>query len=104
LSHLSDAERRAYILADNKLAQNAGWDRELLALELQVLIDLNFDVDLTGFGLAEIDMILDNARESSPNASSGPEDESSALGDPAGDMWLIGRHGPVCVARPTSLQ
>jgi DNA modification methylase len=102
LSHLSDAERRAYILADNKLAQNAGWDRELLALELQGLIDLNFDVDLTGFGLAEIDMILDDARESSPDASSGPEDESPAVGDPAvsvtrpGDIWLIGRHRLVC--------
>jgi DNA (cytosine-5)-methyltransferase 1 len=47
LSHLSDAERRAYILADNKLAQNAGWDREILAIELQGLVDLNFDVDLT---------------------------------------------------------
>jgi hypothetical protein len=47
------AERRAYILADNKLAQNAGWDRELLALELQGLIDLDFDVELTGFSLAE---------------------------------------------------
>jgi hypothetical protein len=52
LSHLSDAERRAYIPADNKLAQNAGWDREILALELQGLLDLDFEV-----GLAEIDMI-----------------------------------------------
>lgn len=41
LSHLSDAERRAYVLADNKLALNAGWDKELLALELQGLIDLD---------------------------------------------------------------
>src|ERR1700733_1218190 len=56
LSHLTGAERRAYILADNKLAQNAGWDREILALELQALFDLDFDVDLTGFGVAEIDM------------------------------------------------
>jgi hypothetical protein len=53
LSHLSDAERRAYILADNKLVQNAGWDREILALELQGLLDFDFEVDLTGIGLAE---------------------------------------------------
>ena len=48
LSHLNEAERRAYILADNKLALNAGWDKELLALELQDLIDLSFEIDLTG--------------------------------------------------------
>ena len=55
LSHLSDTERRAYILADNKLALNAGWDNELLAIELQGLLDDDFDVDLTGFSIAEID-------------------------------------------------
>ncbi len=102
LSHLSEAERRAYILADNKLAQNAGWDQEILALELQGLVDLDFDVDLTGFGLAEIDMILDEAREGSPDTPSGPEDELAFVGDPAssvtrpGDVWLIGRHRLVC--------
>src|ERR1019366_376980 len=69
LSHLNDAERRAYILADNKLAQNANWDREMLALELQGLLDIDFEVDLTGFGLAEIDMILDDARDGSPDTA-----------------------------------
>jgi hypothetical protein len=49
LPHLSAAEKRAYILADNKLAEKAGWDHELLAIELQGLIDLDFEVDLTGF-------------------------------------------------------
>ena len=49
LSHLSEAERRAYVLADNKLALNAGWDREILAIELQALVDLEFDVEITGF-------------------------------------------------------
>lgn len=46
LSHLSEAERRAYVLADNKLAENAGWDHEILAIELQALIDLDFDLAL----------------------------------------------------------
>jgi DNA modification methylase len=102
LSHLSGAERRAYILADNKLAQNAGWDRQILALESQDLCDLDFDVDLTGFGVAEIDMILDEAKEGSPEATSGPEDELPEVGDPAnsvtraGDVWLIGRHRLIC--------
>ena len=66
LSHLSDAERRAYVLADNKLALNAGWDREILAIELQGLIDLDFDLELTGFSLAEIDFVLDEAGDSDP--------------------------------------
>ena len=47
LSHLTDAERRAYVIADNKLALNAGWDREMLAIELQGLVDLDFEVELT---------------------------------------------------------
>jgi hypothetical protein len=66
LSHLDAAQRRAYVLADNKLALNAGWDREVLAIELQALIDLDFGAEITGFSLAEIDLVLDEARESSP--------------------------------------
>lgn len=54
LSHLTEAERRAYVIADNKLALNAGWDQDLLAIELQGLIDLEFDIELTGFSLAEV--------------------------------------------------
>jgi len=61
LSHLSEAERRAYVLADNKLALNAGWDREVLAIELQGLVDLEFDIELTGFSLAEIDLLIEEA-------------------------------------------
>src|SRR5262245_49004826 len=67
LAHLNAAQRRAYVLADNKLALNAGWDRELLAIELQGLIDIDFDVELTGFSSAEIDLVLDESREGSPN-------------------------------------
>jgi ParB-like chromosome segregation protein Spo0J len=52
LAHLSDAEKRAYILADNRLAEKAGWDREILAIELQALVSLDFEVELTGFETA----------------------------------------------------
>jgi ParB-like chromosome segregation protein Spo0J len=52
LSHLSEAERRAYILADNRLAEKAGWDREILAIELQAQLDLDFEVELRGFETA----------------------------------------------------
>jgi DNA modification methylase len=99
LSHLSDADKRAYILADNKLAEKAGWDRELLAIELQGLIELDVDIELTGFEMAEIDLLFEEAREA--NSDIGPEDtvpESSPA--PAvsqtGDLWLLGSHRLLC--------
>jgi len=99
LSHLSAVERRAYVLADNKLALNAGWDADLLATELQGLIDLDFDVELTGFSLAEIDIVLDDAKERSTQDVA-PEDDVPAV--PAhpvtreGDIWILGRHRLLC--------
>lgn len=100
LSHLTAEERRAYVLADNKLALNAGWDSEILAIELQALIDLEFDVTLTGFSLAEIDLTLDQARESSTTTTESPADRiperpESPVTRP-GDLWLLGRHRLVC--------
>ncbi len=71
---LSEAERRAYVLADNKLAENAGWDPDILAIELQGLLDVEFDdLELTGFSLGEIDGILSDASEKSATEP-GPED------------------------------
>ena len=66
LSHLTEDERRAYVLADNKLALNAGWDKETLAIELQALVDCDFDIEVTGFSLAEGDFALVDAREADP--------------------------------------
>lgn len=63
LSHLSDAQKRAYLIADNALATKAGWDRDMLAIEIQGLIDLGFDVELTGLETGEIDLILDDWQE-----------------------------------------
>lgn len=100
LSHLSEAERRAYVLADNKLALNAGWDQEILAIELQALIDLDFDVELTGFSLAETDIILDSASDSDPDGDVGPEDEIPPMRQETvtrmGDLWQLGRHKLFC--------
>lgn len=100
LFHLSETERRAYVLADNKLALNAGWDREILAIELQGLIDLEFDVELTGFSLAEVDFVLDEAGEADPGGEDAAEDHVPALAGPAvsriGDIWELGRHRLVC--------
>lgn len=100
LSHLSAAERRAYVLADNKLALNAGWDQEILAIELQALVDLQFDMELTGFSLAEIDLIIDGVSEAAPEASVADEDRLVAVPERpvsrSGDLWLLGRHRLVC--------
>ena len=57
LSHLTEAQRRAYVIADNKLALNAGWDDEMLRVEFQELQDLGFDVELTGFSMDEINAL-----------------------------------------------
>jgi DNA modification methylase len=103
LSHLTEAERRAYVLADNKLALNAGWDREMLAIELQGLVDLDFEVELSGFSLAEVDIVLDEARESATDgADASIEDaippyrhDGPAVTQP-GDLWIVGRHRLIC--------
>ena len=100
LAHLSEAERRAYVLADNKLALNAGWDREILAIELQGLTDLAFDVELTGFSLAEIDLVIDQAGDADPEGTDTPEDVvPTGEGRPVtrqGDLWQLGRHRVLC--------
>ena len=100
LSHLNAEERRAYVLADNKLALNAGWNKDLLAIELQALIDLDFDVELTGFSLAEIDFVLDEAND---REISGPDNDEDKVPESAshtvsrrGDIWLCGRHRVLC--------
>lgn len=100
LSHLSEAERRAYGIADNKIALNSGWDQETLALEFEALAELEFDVSLTGFTSAEVDLTLDAARDASPRSRGDRSDETPALGKDAvsrpGDMWLLGRHRVIC--------
>jgi ParB-like nuclease domain len=100
LSHLSDAEKSAYILADNRLAEKAGWDKELLAIELQGLIELDFDVEITGFEMPEIDLVLEDADEAK-RESSGPEDKvpdplPSFTVSALGDMWIMGSHRLFC--------
>jgi DNA modification methylase len=100
LSHLSEAEKRAYILADNKLAANAGWDKELLAIELQGLIELDFEIELTGFEMPEIDLLLEDADEAK-GSSSGPEEEvpqypSGPVVTQSGDLWVLGNHRLLC--------
>lgn len=100
ISHLSEAEKRAYVIADNRLAEKAGWDRELLAIELQGLIDLDVDVASIGFEPAELDLVLDAARESAIDTRDAPEDQAPPPpGEPVtepGDLYELGRHRLIC--------
>jgi hypothetical protein len=100
VEHLSDAEKRAYILADNKLAEKAGWDREILAIELQALVDMDFEIELTGFEMAEVDFILDEATEIKQTPLF-PEDTIPELSSERpvtkhGDLWFLGPHRLYC--------
>lgn len=100
LDHLSEAEKRAYILADNKLAEKAGWDEELLALELQDLIEIDpdFEIEITGFDTVEIDRLTDgmqSADEDADDVIPEREDEVPPVSR-LGDLWLLGRHRVLC--------
>lgn len=100
LEHLSEAQKRAFILADNRLAEKAGWDREILAIELQHLMDIevDFDVSITGFEMPEIDVLIDSL-EAKP-AKLDPADVMPVITGPAvtrpGDLWQIGPHRLIC--------
>ena len=98
LSHLTEAQRRAYIIADNKLALNAGWDDAMLALEFKDLQDLGFDVELTGFGIGDIDELLaelDATPEGATDADETPPVQAEAVSKP-GDVWMLGKHRIMC--------
>lgn len=100
LNHLSAAEKRAYVLADNKLAELAGWDVEILAVELQSLINLDFEVELTGFSTGEIDIVLDHAAETAAQTENPddnlPESGSRPTITAIGDLWVLGAHRLLC--------
>lgn len=96
LSHLNADERRAYVLADNKLAENAGWDTETLAIELQALIDIDFDVTLTGFSLAEIDFAIEQGGGTEASGLDVVPEIAEAAISRIGDLWLLGEHRLLC--------
>ncbi len=104
LDHLSEAQRRAYVIADNKLALNAGWNEELLAAELHALNGEGFDLALTGFDEAELDRLmapLDDTDAMSPDGETG-DDADEAPEPPrdpvsrSGDLWRLGDHRLLC--------
>lgn len=96
LSHLTDTQKRAYVIADNKLALNAGWDDEMLKLELDELVDLGFDLELTGFSLDEINALMpEEIQPGLTDEDAVPEVQAVPISKP-GDVWLLGKHRVMC--------
>jgi len=92
----TDAQKRAYIIADNKLALNAGWDNELLSLELAELEGLGFDVELTGFSAEEIDALKPlEVTEGLTDPDDAPAVQENPVTVP-GDVWVMGKHRLLC--------
>ena len=98
LTGLTEAQKGAYVIADNRLALNAGWDNDMLAIELKDLADEGFDLDLTGFDTKEVDALLAEADKIEDGLTDEdavpelPEVPTSVLGD----VWILGRHRLVC--------
>ena len=98
LGHLSEAQKRAYVIADNKLAANAGWDEQMLALEFKDLQDMGFDLDLTGFDDKDINAMiasLDATPEGATDADATPAVQAEVISK-LGDIWTLGKHRIMC--------
>ena len=93
--HLTEAQKRAYIIADNRLALDAGWDNDLLKIELQDLQADGFDLALTGFEIGEIEGFLAEPTEGLTDEDAVPEVPAVPV-TVEGDIWLLGRHRLMC--------
>ena len=96
LSHLSEAQKKAYIIADNKLALNSGWDDAMLAIEFAELEEFGFDLELTGFSLEEIAAFeVEEIPEGLTDEDAVPELPIEPVTQ-LGDVWLCGKHRVMC--------
>ncbi|TSE28133.1 DNA adenine methyltransferase YhdJ [Tepidimonas thermarum] len=97
LDHLTPTQRRALVIADNRIAENAGWDEELLRVELESLREEGFDLDLLGFDDAALADLLadDGATEGNTDDDAAPEVQETPVSRP-GDVWIMGPHRLVC--------
>lgn len=95
--HLTEAQKKAYILADNRMALDAGWDEELLAVEMEELQNLDFDLGLTGFDESEIaDLFAVDSDEIKEDDFNIDEELEKPCKSKSGDIWHIGRHTIIC--------
>jgi DNA modification methylase len=95
LGYLTEAQRKAYVIADNKLALNAGWDEQLLAIELKGLGELGFDLGLTGFGELEFSALFAEKTDGLTDPDEAPEAPENPV-SMSGDLWLLGKHRILC--------
>jgi DNA modification methylase len=95
LEHLSDVQKRAYIIADNKLALNAGWSEDILALELKDIEELGFDISLTGFSQDEINDLMPEKVDGLTDEDAVPEIPEEPI-TKLGDIWILGNHRLMC--------
>jgi DNA modification methylase len=98
IGHLSDQNKRGFALADNKIAANGGWDPEILAIELQSLIELDFDVESLGFEIPEVEMILNAASPPANNTADDdiPDVTPNRIITKPNDVWILGEHRLIC--------
>jgi hypothetical protein len=94
-AHMSEAQKRAYVLADNQLALVAGWDEALLRLELADLSELGFDLGLIGFGEGELERLLAGEKAGLTEDDAAPALPEQAITQ-SGDLWLLGEHRLLC--------
>jgi DNA modification methylase len=97
LDHLTELQKKAYIIADNKLAENAGWNEEMLASELSDLKEENFNLDLIGFEDQELEKIFSSLYDNDDNQEKEeiPESTENPISK-SGDIWLLGKHKVIC--------
>ena len=96
--HMTEAEKRAYVIADNRLAELAGWDNSLLALELEAIAELDhdFELALTGFDPAEVEALFNSLDADAPTEDAVEVDESAPVVTEVGDIWKLGDHMITC--------
>ncbi len=94
--HLTDAQKKAYILADNRMALDAGWDEELLKVEIESLSEMAFDLSFTGFDADELSMLFDGDNEIKDDDFDVDAELQKPTITKPGDVWLLGRHRLVC--------
>ena len=97
VDYLTEAQKKAYILADNRYAQDAGWDEEMLKLEIEALEGMDFDVSLTGFNEQEITDLLAGDEEDAKGDGFDVEEElQNPCFSKTGDIWHLGKHRVIC--------
>lgn len=96
VEYLTEAQKKAYILADNRMALDAGWDEEMLRVEIESLQGVDFDVSLTGFNEDEITHIFDEETEAKEDDFDVEEELRKPVFSKAGDIWQLGKHRVLC--------